>query len=203
MYNKISYILLVLFFSIHSCSDYEKEQELQVIQAVYDCIPKIIPPPPFLNDSINRKPLEHKYAINENFVNGKYKVSVSNVFIKIELNKRTDSEVLDSLTWSLARKLIKQESKEDKIDRAKLEELLNQEIVFLTNSKLNRQVEVIKGVNRVLSFSHVEFDDELTQAAVAIINYGDRLDASSSIYILKKIDNIWVVTHQEALLEIT
>jgi hypothetical protein len=203
MSNKILYSLLVLFLSIYSCSNYENEQELQVIKAVYNSSPKIIPPPPLLNDSIKRKPLEHKYAINENFFNGKYKASISNVFTKRESNKWTDSEVLDSLTWSLARKLIKQESKQDKIDTAKLQELLNKKIVFLTKSKLDRNIEIKKGVNRLLTFSHVEFDDGLTQAAVAVINYGDRLDASSSIYILKKINKKWVVTHHEALLEVT
>lgn len=198
--------IILVFLTLFSCISSKKDQEgLAVISSVYKCIPKFIPAPPLesFSDSLiiktenkTRKGIKHTYAINQNYYNGKFGTSISNVFYKKGMLSERGS--LNSSLWVLAQKVVHERDSNSAIDSVELNTLLNDKVQYLNSNTLNLEDKNKYNVNRLLSFSNVIFDKNHTQAAIVVTNYSDKLDASALVYILSKINKVWVVTHIEA-----
>ncbi len=203
--------IVLVFLILSSCISSNKVgEDIAVIGSVYKSIPKFIPAPPIevISDSVfnktknkTRKGIKHNYAINLNYYNGKFGSSISNVFQK----KDTPSEKvsLDNALWSLAQQVVREKASNSVIDSTALNEYLNDDVQYLNSSTLNLKDKNQYNVNRLLSFSHVIFNQNNTKAAVVVTNYSDKLDASALVYILEKVNKVWVITHVERQSEIT
>ena len=203
---KIIYISLLSLFFI-SCEENKIEnEEMSIISSIYNSLPKFIPPPPPINGheedtlkkSIKRKSI--RYAINKNFRNDKFGKNVSNAFYKFSDKKRLS---VDSTYWSLVKRLVKQKKITESVNEKKLNDYLNESSVFLNQKNITSEDKKKFNINIILSFSKVVFNSSINKAAISVSNYSDSLDASVIIYLLEKIDDIWIIKYHEVISEIT
>jgi hypothetical protein len=207
-------IIPLLSILIFSCSSKQSstEDQLSVVAAVFVRIPKTLPPPPppLINNEVKEednidysqlKPLTFNYAINENFVyyDFDYINEISNQFMAYKSKELFEEKGLDSSYMKLVQGLSGLK-KSDKIDKAKLSELINDDLIFWDKQKITIQEKKELNITGIISFSRVSFNDEFTKAAVAVGDYSEHIGGGVSLYILEKIDNNWVIKYTKVLM---
>jgi|GEM_PF-5063180 len=205
-------IILLLYIFAVGCSSNQATQneEFAVIAAVYNRVPKILPPPPNNSKTENQieeegdnsqlKSLIFNYAINENFVyyNFDYIDGISNRFKPYKSNELFKEEILSSSYMKLVAGL-SELKKIEKIDKAKLDELLNDDLIFWNKQTITIQEKKENNISGIISFSKVSFNNDFTRAAVVVGDYFERIGSGVSLYILEKTDYKWVIKYHKTL----
>lgn len=206
-------IIPILYILAISCSSEQvtKNEELNVIAAIYKRTPKILPPPPppLPNSEVKEennidysklKPLMFTYAINDHFVyyNFDYVNEVSNRFHPAKSKELFEKKVLDSTYMKLVVGLSVFQKKK-KIDKPKLIKILNEDLIFWNKQTISIEEKRKTNISGIISFSRVSFNDNFTKAAVASGSYFERIGSGVSLYILEKIGNEWVVKYSKVL----
>lgn len=201
---RVKYIILLSCLFVFSCSKNKIEvEEIAVISSVYNNLPKIIPPPPSvegysIQKSNDSKPrfLEHRYAINAQFQSHELSSNNINLFFKHKSDKLFDKVSVDSTLFSLTKKI--KFIKHDKLlDKNLFNKSVNDDLVYLNQKVISREEEKKYNINAVISFSRVAFDMGYNYAAVCVDLYYDKLASSSTVYILQKINNKWVIKYTQ------
>jgi len=78
-----------------------------------------------------------------------------------------------------------------------LKKYLNKDIVLINQKTINKEIKERYGINRLLSFSRVAFNENYTKAAIGVVNFGGKLDSSFTIYILEKNENKWQIKYYQ------
>jgi hypothetical protein len=202
---RVKYIILLSFLFVFSCSKNKIEtEEIAVISSVYNNLPKIIPPPPAVDEgydiqkSNDSKPrfLEHRYAINAQFQSQELSSNNINLFFKHKSDKLFDKVSVDSTLFSLTKKI--KFIKHDKLlDKNLLDQYLGDNLLYLNQKVISREEKQKHNINAIISFSRVAFDMGYNYAAVCVDLYYDKLASSSTVYILQKINNKWVIKYTQ------
>lgn len=202
---RVKYIIFLSFLFVFSCSKNKVEiEEITVIALIYNSLPKAIPPPPNVNngDSIQKKNisdpkiLELKYAVNTEFQSHDLGYNNINLFFKHKSEKLFDKVSLDSTLFSLTKE-IKSIKHNKLIDENLLNDYVGDDLVYLNQKTISREEKKKYNINAVISFSRVAFNIEYNYAAVCVNLYYDKLASSSTIYILQKINDKWVIKYTQ------
>ena len=205
-------IVILCSFAI-SCSQKQpsNDEQLAVIAAVYERIPKAIPPPPSSFEHVGEeandidysklKPLIFKYAINESFVDYDfdYVNGMSNKFQVYRSKELFEEKVLEVSYMQLVAGLSKFK-KIEKIDTSKLDMLIAEDLVFWDRQTITKDEQRENDITGVISFSKVSFNPDFTIAAVVVGDYFEHIGNGIALYILEKIDNRWVIKYTQTLM---
>lgn len=203
----ISIILFCILGISCSSSQLSKNEELAVIATVYQKIPKILspPPPPSGNavaekndvDYSKLKPLIFKYAINKNFVD--HNVNNSRTILDHFEKDLYDERNLDSSYMKLINGVSKFK-KFETIDTTKLESLIQGDVVFWDRQTITEKEKSENDISGVISFSKVSFNEDFTRAAVVVGDYFEYHGNGVELYILEKIDKMWIIKYTKILM---
>ena len=190
------------------------DEEMVVIGYIYNSIPKTIPPPPppppMQNsdfDSIDNQfdyskldSLYFRYAINNQFVISDLNKEINKSFFKANSEKLFEREDIDSLNMALIKKIGNVNTKKN-LNKEFLNNYVGKNSLYLNQRFISKDGKEKKELNidGIISFSRVSFNAKKNRAAIVVGIHRGRLDSSSTIYLLEKINENWSIKYYSTI----
>ena len=204
---RIIYLNILIILLISSCKSTEKDLEMEVISQMYQNISKKMPPPPpqseeYKTGSIKPSRIDYSkiqvktlsFAINEGFIEPVLNKPIYKSFFKFNSKKIFERENLDTMEINMVARLTERKST-GLLDQKLLKSLSNENLQFLNHSVVNSAIREKFRIDCIVSFSNVSFNKSRDKASIVVSISRGKLNGSSTIYILKKINNKWYKTN--------
>lgn len=194
-----SLVICIVILNI-SCNSSKSQNDIAIISEIYKSFPKFITAFPKENaTSNNTKGIYHRYAINRNYFAEDVQSDIQGDFFKYKSKKLNDKVSLKQSDLELIKKL-KKTTQKGSIDQTKIEKFIGDKLVFVNKRTIERKDKKKYDVNRILTFSKPVYNSDNSKAALYVINYGERLDSSLSVYILHKENQKWIIKYRKPIL---